>query len=38
MMLEQLIRANKTTHGCHYSLPAEVEIDGMERCKAFKTL
>ena len=33
-----IIRANETSHSCHYSLPAKVESDGMESRKVSKTL
>ena len=33
-----IVRANETSHNCHYSLPFKVESDGMENSKMSKTL
>ena len=38
MLANLLIRANKMSHICHYSLRAEVEINSMESRKMSKTL
>ena len=39
VILEHLIiRVSETSHSCHYSLLAEVEIDSMESCKMSETL